>query len=104
MNFKNLRHIQCSQGEVTILVYYFNEVHAYVQFGRNKDAKICTHGCSSGKACRKDNKKGQGGWKAFQTPGLAKVKLQSKDKHHKHIEMQDYMKPLKCFIKKTLRT
>lgn len=56
-------------------MYYFNEVHAYVQFGRNKDAKICTHGCSSGKACRKDNKKGQGGWKAFQTPGLAKVKL-----------------------------
>lgn len=30
------------------------------------------------------------------------IKVYGKDKNHEYIEMKDYIKTLKCFIKKTL--
>lgn len=44
------------------------------------------------------NKKGLGSLHS----DLTKIKVYGKDKNHGYIEMQDYIKAVKCFIKKTL--
>lgn len=61
---------------------------------------MAIHGSQPGRIVKK---KGLGSYKEFQALWSYKDKaMYDKDKNHKYIKMQNYIKALKCFIKKTL--